>query len=91
MAGLIDLDKIIDWKEIFKNVKEGREEYIIKEGEEPVAVVIPFIEYEQWLKTKKEAKKEFFKLVEKIQDKTKGEDSAKIEFLIEDAIEEVRK
>ncbi|RLG42901.1 MAG: hypothetical protein DRN81_07575 [Thermoproteota archaeon] len=90
MAKFIDLAKILDWPKIVKEIKENREELVIKEKDKPVAVIIPFSSYQDWLVSKKLAKEKFFKLVNKIQERTKKEDPQKIEKLVNEAIREIR-
>jgi len=90
IAKFIDLAKTLDWSKIVKEIKENQEELVIKEKDKPVAVIIPFSSYQDWLASKKLAKKVFFKLVNKIQARTKKEDPQKIEKLVNETITEIR-
>jgi len=89
MAKFIDLAKILDWSKIVKEIKD-QEELVIKEKNKPVAVIIPFSSYQDWLVSKKLSKEKFFKLVNKIQEHTKKEDPQKILKLVDEAITEIR-
>ncbi|MBI4332517.1 MAG: type II toxin-antitoxin system prevent-host-death family antitoxin [Chloroflexi bacterium] len=90
MASSVDLAQISDWKEFLKKVKEEEQEYIVKEGGEPLAAIISLASYELLRQPKKDARQELLGIIERVQDRTRGENVDEIESLIEEAIRESR-
>ncbi len=63
--------------------------YCEKRGK-PVAVVMPYMVYQNWLRSQKEAKKSFFETVEKIWERNKDVDPEEVEKVVGEAVKAVR-
>ena len=51
---------------------------------------MPYIDYENWLRTKEEAKKRFFKTIEKIWERNKDVDPKEVEEVVNEAVRAVQ-
>ncbi|MBI2934083.1 MAG: hypothetical protein HYY29_00780 [Chloroflexi bacterium] len=87
----IDAAEILDWKQILTGVTERHEEYVIRDGGEPVAAFVPFATYQQWLKARRGSRQEFAEIVNRIHCRTEAESPRRIRALINEAVREVRK
>ena len=69
MAKLVQMTKVLDWEELLEKINEEKEEYILQKGKEPVAVVMPYVIYQNWLRKasrKEQAWKKLNQVMEKV-------------------------
>ena len=92
MAKTIDLTKETkDLKVILEEVRQSGEECVLKEGDKPIAAVLPFAQYQDWKLKKEQARKNLSELLERVWERNKDVDPKEVEELVNEAVKAVRK
>jgi hypothetical protein len=92
MAKTIDLTKETkDLKEIIEEIQQSGEECVLKEGDKPIAAVLPFVQYQDWKLKKEQARGNLSELLEGVWKRNKDADPKEVEELVNEAVQTVRK
>ena len=92
MTKTIDLTKETkDLKVILEEVRQSGEECILKEGDKPVAALLPFVQYRDWKLKKEQARKNLSELLDRIWERNKDVDPKEVEELVNEAVQAIRK
>lgn len=70
---------------VLDRVDYRNESFIIERAGKPKAVLIPVYDYQKLLRIKKEAKKNLFRMIDKIQERASQYDSKEIQSVIDKA------
>ena len=90
--------KIIDFKDaannlenLLKDVKQGTNQYIVKDNEDEMAVLLSYHDFQQLSESKELASQRFFKMIERLYQRTKDFSFEEIEGAINEALKVARK
>lgn len=76
--------------EVVDSVRLRHDRFTIERRGEPVAVMLPVLEYEMLERAHQAAKREFFELVRELREQTKDLDPVELQQAIDESIKEVR-
>jgi len=90
MAKLVQLTKVLDWEDLLEKLSKENEECIVKKGEEPVAVVIPYVLYQN-LKSKASRRERAWEKLNQVMEKVgKRHEAIPEEEVEKDALEAIK-